>query len=104
GLERMFSLRSVVEFIKGLFKIGIVGVVCYMSVKAELGHVRQMVDDDMIALLFFISKIAVKLMTGVCVAMFFIALIDLIYQRLDYVRNLRMSRQELKDEYKQQEG
>ncbi len=104
GISRLFSSRSVIEFIKGLIKISIVGTVCWMAVSDDIGHIRQMVDDEMFAMLLFLSRLAVKLMVGVIIAMFFIALFDLIYQRLDYIKNLRMSRQELKDEYKQQEG
>lgn len=104
GISRMFSMRSLVEFLKGLCKIGIVGTVAWIAVSGQLGHVKQMVDDDLIAILLFLLKLSVKLMIGVCIAMFFIALIDLIYQRLSYIKNLRMSKQELKEEYKQQEG
>lgn len=104
GLERLFSQRSVIEFLKGLFKMIIVGVVAFFAVKGDLGHMRQLEDHSVAALVMFMSRLAIKLMVGVCVAMFFIALFDLIYQRLDYVKNLRMSRQELKDEFRQQEG
>ncbi|MBV8939086.1 MAG: flagellar biosynthesis protein FlhB [Alphaproteobacteria bacterium] len=104
GLSRMFSMRSLVEFGKGVFKLVIVGGVAYMAVLPGLPHIRRLVDDSMIGILLFLSKLAVKLMIGVCVAMFFIALVDLIYQRISYTRSLRMSKQELKEEYKQQEG
>jgi len=104
GLERMFSLRSLVEFLKGIFKICVVGLVAYLSVADQLGHIRQLPGDDMLALLLFLSHIAVRLLLWVCVAMFFIALFDLIYQRFSYTKSLRMSRQEVKDEYRQQEG
>lgn len=104
GIARMFSMRSLVEFLKGLFKIVIVGWIAWYAIESEMGHMRQLVDSDMFAMLLFLSKLAVKLMTGVVIAMFFIALADFAYQRFEYYKNLRMSKQELKDEYKQQEG
>lgn len=104
GLSRMFSVRAVVEFTKGLFKIGIVGVVCYLAVKSQMNHLRQLPDDDTMAMLIFLLSLVTRIMIGVCVAMFFIALLDYLYQRHDYMKNLRMTKQEVRDEYKQQEG
>lgn len=104
GLGRMFSMRAVIEFLKGLFKIGVVGAAGYFAVSSELHHLRQLPDDEMLAILLFLGKLAFKLMIGVCIAMFFIALADFAYQRFEYIKNLRMSKQEIKDEYKQQEG
>lgn len=104
GFSRLFSLRSVIELIKSLVKIMIVAGVGYMAIKPELKHLHQMVDDEIIVMLLFLSKLVVKLMVGVCVAMFFIAGADFLYQRFEYIKSLRMSKQEVKDEYKQQEG
>lgn len=104
GIERLFSMRAFIEFIKGLIKIGIVGIVAWMAVESQMNHVKQMMDGGIIAMLLFLSTLAIKLMVGVCIAMFFIALADLMYQRFSYTKSLRMSKQELKEEYKQQEG
>lgn len=104
GIARMFSMRSIVEFLKGIFKIGVVATVAYLALSPELNTLKQLVDDSALALLLFISKLAVKLVVWVTAVMFLIALVDLIYQRFDYIKNLRMSKQEMKDEYKQQEG
>lgn len=104
GLKRLFSMRSVVEFLKGLIKITIVGIVAYMSVAPELRHIQQLPNSSTEAMLMYLSKLAVKMTIGVAIAMFFIALIDFAYQKFQYIKSLRMTTQEIKDEYKQSEG
>lgn len=104
GFKRIVSVKSLVEFLKSLLKISLIGWVAWASVANELGPLRQLVDMTLIAMLLYLSKLAVKLLIWVCITMFFIALIDLVYQRFSYTKGLRMSKQELKEEYKQQEG
>ncbi len=104
GLKRLFSMRSVVELIKGIIKIIIVGIVAFMAVKPELTHLRQLPNASMEAMLIFLGDLAFNMMLGVIVAMFFIAIFDVLYQRFQFTKSLRMSKQEIKDEYKQSEG
>ena len=99
-----FSMRSAVEFIKNLIKVSIVSFVAYLAVYPQLAHVQQLPNGTADAMLIFIALLAAKLTLGVAIAMFFIALFDLVYQRLQYTKSLRMTKQEIKDEYKQSEG
>jgi flagellar biosynthetic protein FlhB len=104
GFKRIFSMRSVVEFIKNIFKITIVGVVAFIVVYPDLGHLRQLPDGNTQSMLVFLLLLAKRLVIGVAIAMFFIMLFDVVYQRLKYIKSLRMTKQEIKDEYKQSEG
>ncbi len=104
GVKRLFSLRSVIEFIKGILKITIVGVVAFLSIWPSRGELMRLPNTDADALLLFIQSTAVNMLIGVLVVLFLIAMLDYIYQRYEYIKNLRMSKQEIKDEYKQQEG
>ena len=104
GLQRMFSMRSVIELLKGILKIGIIGYVAFIAIYPELAHIKQLPNSSAQALLVFLSLLAVRMTIGVAVAMFFIALFDLLYQRFQYIKSLRMTRQEIRDEYKQSEG
>ena len=104
GLKRMFSMRSVVELLKGVIKIIIVGYVAFVAVYPELTHIKQLPNSNTEGLLVFLAMLAARMTVGVAIAMFFIALFDLLYQRFQYIKSLRMSRQEIRDEYKQSEG
>lgn len=104
GLKKIFSARSIVELVKNIFKLIIVGFVGFYSVSSELTHIRQLADSSILAILFFLSSIALKLLIGVIIAVFFITIVDVFFQRYQHVKSLRMSKQEIKDEHKQSEG
>ena len=104
GLGRMFSMRSVMEFLKGVIKLIIVGYIAYYAVEPKLAQIRQLPDDDVAVILIYMSSLAARMMIGICCAMFVIAVLDYLYQRYEFMKGLRMTKQEIKDEYKQQEG
>lgn len=104
GVKRLFSMRSLMEFLKGIIKITIAGLVGYWAVEPELGHMRQLTDSSIEATLFFINAVVSKILIWIAIAMFFIAGLDFFYQRWQHLKSLRMSKQEIKDEYKQSEG
>lgn len=104
GLKRIFSMRTAIEFIKNITKITIVCVVSFMAVYPELHGIQHLPNDSGLAILMFLLKLATRLTVGIAIAMFFIALFDLVYQRIHHMNSLRMTKQEIKDEYKQTEG
>jgi len=104
GIKRMFSMRSVVELIKSLLKIGIVGYVAFLAVYPELNSIKRLPNSNTEAMLLFLLMVASRMTLGVAIAMFVIAILDTVYQRFQYFKSLRMTRQEIKDEYKQSEG
>jgi flagellar biosynthesis protein FlhB len=104
GWKRLFSMRSVVEMLKGIIKISIVTWAIWFAIKTELSHLKSLPDDDIVAMLIFLGKITYKVMLAVCIIMFFVAAMDYGYQRHEFMKNMRMTKQEIRDEYKQQEG
>ncbi len=104
GLKRMFSLKSVMEFVKGVFKITIIGTVAYIAAAPYLGFLKQLPNYDIADLMVYLDHVALRMMIGVCIVMAFIAGLDYLYQRYEYLKSLRMSHQEIKDEFKQMEG
>lgn len=104
GFKRLFSMRSVMEFVKGIIKITIVGVGIWLAVQSDLNALKMLPDDSIQDILIFTVATITKALIAVCICLFFIALVDYLYQRYEYMKNMRMSKQEIKDEYKQQEG
>ena len=104
GLGRIFSMKTVVEFIKNILKITLVGTVAFLAVYPELSSLKELPNHTAEAILLLLMKLATQLVVGVVIAMFFIALFDLLYQRFQHTKSLRMTKQEIKDEYKQSEG
>jgi flagellar biosynthetic protein FlhB len=105
GFGRLFSVRSVVEFLKGLAKITFLGIVMYFILEPYIKNGgEQMIDQPLPIFLADFKDITIKIMIGALVALFFVAVGDLAYQRLSYTKSLRMTKQEVKDEFKQTEG
>jgi flagellar biosynthetic protein FlhB len=104
GLKRMFSMRSLAEFVRGLLKLAVVGSVAMFLILPEVAHLNKLIGMEMIQLLSETKALLAKLLIGVVAIVAAIATIDVIYQRMQHLREMRMSRQEIKDEFKETEG
>jgi len=104
GFQRLFRLRSVVEGLKATFKIILIGSVAYMLIRSEVMNAHQMVQFSVPQMLAHISMVTFKLLIGVAVFMAFLALLDYGYQWWDLEKRMRMTKQEIKEEFKQREG
>jgi flagellar biosynthetic protein FlhB len=104
GFQRLFSLRSLVELVKNIFKILVVGFVAYITIKGEISNLFPLGDQSLWGILFYIGKTALKVMFRTCWVLVVLAILDYSFQRWQYEKDLRMSKQEVKDEFKQSEG
>lgn len=104
GIKRMFSMRSIIEFLKGLVKITITVVIVAIVVWPEMNELKRLPNTEIYPFLDFLIMLISRVLISVAIIMFFVALLDYLYQRYEYIKSLRMSKQEIKDEYKQQEG
>ncbi len=104
GFKRMFSMRSFMEFIKGLIKIMIVGYVAYAAVSDKFETMAKTASMETDELMRYIGGLVITILINCCVALFFIAILDFMYQKFEHIKQLKMSKQEIKEEYKQQEG
>lgn len=104
GFARLFSKRSLVEFVKGILKIGIITTVGMVLLMPFYGSVDHMVGLAPIDMMHETASLVSRMMIGILVALMVIAVIDLLYQRHEHYQKMRMTKQELKDEYKQTEG
>ncbi|WP_119301959.1 flagellar biosynthesis protein FlhB [Dongia deserti] len=104
GLKRMFSMRSLAEFVRGLLKIAVVASVALFLIVPEVVHFHKLIGMEMIQLLSEVRGLLARLMIGVVAIVAAIATLDVIYQRMQHLREMRMSRQEIKDEFKETEG
>jgi len=104
GFKRLFSMRSLMEFAKGIAKIALVAVVGVIILYPFYGALERTIDIPVAALLDQMRILVVRLMIGVLIVMGIVAVIDLVYQRNEHNKKMRMTKQEVKDEYKQTEG
>lgn len=104
GFKRLFSTKSLVEFAKGLLKLALVGSVAILFVLPSMDQLAVVVSYDVPQVLGLIQEQSLLLIAGVAAVMSVIAGIDFLYQRFNHYKELRMTKQEIKDEFKQTEG
>ena len=104
GMKRLFSKQSLANFLKGLVKIGLVGTVMVVLLWPDRDRMEGLVTMDPAALLPFTSAIALKILGAVVALLAIVAAADFLFQYRTWYGKLKMSLQELKDEYKQTQG
>lgn len=104
GFKRLFGKEAFVQFAKGLVKIAIVGSVASIVLWAERDRLEGLARLEPGALLPALLALALKLMMGVLAIYAFLAIGDAVYQRMSWMKRQRMSKRELKEEYKDTEG
>ncbi len=104
GLRRMVSAQSWMEFAKGIGKVAIVGAVAVIPLLPLLGRLDTLPTFDVGMLPLELQGLVLKLLIGVLAVLAVITVIDFIFQRYQYMKQLRMTKQEVKEEYKQTEG
>lgn len=104
GLTRMFAPRALVEFGKTLIKLLAVGGVAALVLRPFTPGFETMVGLAPTAIGALAHGIVAKLLTVIALLVGGVALFDLVYQRISWLKKMRMSLKELKDEFKQQEG
>lgn len=104
GFKRLFSMESLVNFGKGLLKIGIVGTVVVMVVWPERDRLDTMMTADPLVILADFQEIGLKVFTSVLMVVTAIAAADYFYVRQKWWKKQMMTLQETRDEYKQMEG
>ncbi|APC48616.1 flagellar biosynthesis protein FlhB [Virgibacillus halodenitrificans] len=104
GAKRIFSVRALVELAKSLLKIVFIGVITFLII--------WMFKDDMLMLAFknaenalgFFGRTTIIMGITAAFALLLLSVFDYAYQRYDFEKNMKMSKQDIKDEYKNMEG
>ncbi|SHK30014.1 flagellar biosynthesis protein FlhB [Desulforamulus aeronauticus] len=104
GLKNMFGSRALFELVKSLMKIIITGWVIYTAVKGEMANLLAIFHSPPQTLLSQVLAVAIKVLLWGATVYLGIALLDLLYQRYAFKKQMKMSKQEVKDEFKQSEG
>ena len=104
GAKRLLSLRSLVELAKSVLKVVAIGAAAYFLIRSELQLMPELILGSVVDIMSFTGRVAFKISLGACVTLIVLAALDYAYQRWEYEKNLRMTKQEVKDEYKQTEG
>lgn len=104
GFKRIFSIRSLTELVKSIFKIVVVGLIGFLYLKGEVANILKTMDMDVVSIAAYIGVTATNVAIRMCIAILALGILDFGYQWWEYEKNLKMSKQEVKEEHKQSEG
>ncbi len=104
GIKRIVSLRSVVELFKSIIKAVIIGSVIFQSYKSIASNTVKLMSMDIFNSVVYVLQSVYNLVIRLSIAFIAIAIFDYLYQWWEYERNIKMTKQEVKEEYKQTEG
>ena len=104
GLKNLFSMKKAVDSIKITLKVGVVFGIAFVFLLQFMTELPKVELYDVVSQLVWLKEKAIILAAIVIIAFIFIGIIDIFLVRFQYFKSLRMSKQEIKDEYKQMEG
>jgi len=104
GFGRMFSMRSLVDLVKSVAKVILIGWVAYATLFDHFEEALILVDASPGAAIVFLAKVATLILAKVCGLLILIAAIDFLYTKHEMEEKMKMTKQEVKEEYKEMEG
>lgn len=104
GIKNLFSSRQLVELLKSLIKIVIIIAVIWIQLRSEITNLARLFDTDILSALVYACSVIFDVVMSVSIAFAAVAAADFMYQRWKYKKDLMMTKEEVKEEYKQTEG
>ena len=104
GFKRYFSKKTLFELFKNIMKLVVVSGVAYATISGEMENLAKLGDMDAMATVMYLMDVCFKIFWRAVLAMLVLAALDWAFQKYTHEKELKMSKQEIKDEYKQSEG
>ncbi|MBU0509501.1 flagellar biosynthesis protein FlhB [bacterium] len=104
GLGRLFSLRSLVELGKNLLKLALIGGVVYLTISAEIEKIYSLAHLPIGALVPMVGQMLARVFLYASLSLILIGILDYLYNRYEFEKSLKMTKEEVKEEAKQSEG
>lgn len=104
GFRRIFSWKALAELIKGILKAVILGYIIYVTLKSHWKDYLPLMDQGIRGILEFLGRMGFKIGLRASLALLLLAFLDYGFQKWQYERSLRMTKEEVKEEYKEHEG
>jgi flagellar biosynthetic protein FlhB len=104
GFKRMFSLNTLMELVKSIVKIGFIGYIAYSVLSEHVDDIYILYDISLEQGILLLYDIVLELLLKISILFVAVAAVDLMYQRWKFKEDNKMSKQEVKEEFKNQEG
>lgn len=104
GIKKLFSLRSIVELVKNLIKIAIISAIIFNEIEDRIVEIVKLFDVDIKIAIVYLCTAIYSAVISIAIIFIFMGIVDILYQWWEFEKNLKMSKQEIKEEFKQMEG
>lgn len=104
GVQRMFSMQTLANSIKSILKLVVVGWVAYVEIKKNLGGLLPLMDQQPMAIFIFYARVSFWIFLKAALIIALLAIFDWIFQRWQFMKKMKMTKQEVKEEAKMTEG
>lgn len=104
GMKRLFSVRSMVDLLKALIKVSVLTWIIFDVLKNRLHEFARLMDGSVAGAITYVGSTMTSMVNTVGAIFIFIAVFDFLFQWWEYEKDMRMSKQDVKEEYKQTEG
>lgn len=103
-MKTFFNKRKVVDLIKSLFKVFVLSAYAWSIVSGKIDVMVRMTDADLMDQMIFLGKLIFEIVFKIGILVLFLGIADYIYQKWQHNQDIKMTKQEIKEEYKQMEG
>lgn len=104
GMKRLFSKDKIMELLKSIAKVAVLSYVVYDTIKDEYGLLFQFYRFELGTAIVAVGNLIINIGIKIAVCFFIIAVVDYFYQKHKFSEDMKMTKQEIKDEYKNSEG
>jgi flagellar biosynthetic protein FlhB len=104
GMGRFFSKKSLIEVVKSLLKVLLVGYVGYSTVFNNFEEALILVDTSVTTALAYLGRVSIIIFAKICAVLLLVAFIDFIFVKWEMEEKMKMTKQEVKEEFKESEG
>ena len=100
----LFSSEGLFNLAKSLMKVGVIAFVAYLTIRGEVPRLVSMLSTSLWQAIVFVASLAARILLVSAIIFIAISVPDYVFQRRQFIESLKMTRQEIKEEYKQMEG
>jgi flagellar biosynthetic protein FlhB len=104
GIARMFSMQTLFNTLKSIAKITVITWAAYTVIKKNLNGLLPLMDQEPLSIFIFYCKVSFYIFLKAAIIIAFLAVFDWVFQRWEFMKKMRMTKQEMKEEAKTTEG
>ena len=104
GLKKKFSTKTLFNLVRDVLKVCVIAYITYLTYNSEMKNYIPLADQEVGQIFSFAGKVAVKILLRASGVLLLLAILDYAYQKYDFIKGLKMTKQEIKDEMKRHEG